>query len=537
MSLLILSFLLLFTAPTQPDIPITTPSIIERVTVYRTSALITRTAAVKLKPGKQTISIENLSQNIKQNTLNIGSNGAYKINSAELSGSYSDALFNDVSHGCASVTLEIESAVAQEITISFAYEIIGAGWNPVYEVHLDKMDEPATLVYKASVFQHSGVDWKNVQVFISPLYMDAGDSQPHLIPDFTSAVNRNVVPGSNGYTFSDDEQLFDSQNAFQGRTSGTLITTESGNPGGAFSTLIRGASSLESGEQPLFIVDGVQISFGETSTQVSQSPLAAINPDLIQSIEIIKDVATASLYGANGSNGVVIVTTKSAKTEQAKQRPQIKKERRDLIIPADTPPVIYTLGNNVEFISGNDSYTVTLNTEPIKVDYAYHSTPSASPAVLLMTNLHDSGLSYEPNSSAKIFIGNTLIREVNLSSAQVTDPYAFSLGADQNIKVSKMIDEEKTERKISDDKIKEIRTFEIEIQNTNKVTSTIHIQDQIPISVDPEVKISVRDLSKAKIDKASGLLNWKVKVKAGKTKILRVSYQIEYARNKALANN
>lgn len=109
-------------------------------------------------------------------------------------------------------------------------------------------------------------------------------------------------------------QSFD--RAIQGRAAGVDIRSNNGIPGGAVNVRIRGVGSILAGNDPLYIVDGVQInsstvSFGQTSTQTN--PLAYLNPNDIESIEILKDAAAASIYGARAGNGVVLITTKKGK--------------------------------------------------------------------------------------------------------------------------------------------------------------------------------------------------------------------------------
>lgn len=107
----------------------------------------------------------------------------------------------------------------------------------------------------------------------------------------------------------------------QGRVSGVQITSSSGEPGAAVNISIRGANSFNSGTQPLYVIDGVQIdvntgevatsSFGNTALL---NPLASINPSDIASIEILKDASATAIFGSRGANGVIIVTTKSGKS-------------------------------------------------------------------------------------------------------------------------------------------------------------------------------------------------------------------------------
>lgn len=106
----------------------------------------------------------------------------------------------------------------------------------------------------------------------------------------------------------------------QGKIAGVQVTQNSGAPGGATSIRIRGASSLNSSNEPLYVIDGVPMSgssqiggfdwMGGSNGQTTVNPLAAIAPSDIISIDVLKDASACAIYGAAGANGVVLVTTK-----------------------------------------------------------------------------------------------------------------------------------------------------------------------------------------------------------------------------------
>lgn len=103
------------------------------------------------------------------------------------------------------------------------------------------------------------------------------------------------------------------QSLLQGRAAGVTVSHTSGNPGSGFEVNIRGEGSINAGTQPLYIVDGVQVSFSGGSETTDTSPLNAIDPGDIESIEVLKDAAAAAIYGAQASNGVVIINTKEGR--------------------------------------------------------------------------------------------------------------------------------------------------------------------------------------------------------------------------------
>jgi len=113
--------------------------------------------------------------------------------------------------------------------------------------------------------------------------------------------------------------------ALQGTVPGIQVTQQTGIPGGGFVVQIRGRNSINSGNDPLYIVDGVNYPSTRISSEIGPlvgnseiSPLSMISPNDIESIEILKDADATSIYGSRGANGVVLITTKKGKIGVAK---------------------------------------------------------------------------------------------------------------------------------------------------------------------------------------------------------------------------
>lgn len=134
--------------------------------------------------------------------------------------------------------------------------------------------------------------------------------------DATGAITSLKTEDFNGGIISSPEQLI------QGRAPGVQITSSSGEPGAGINIRIRGTSSVRSGNDPLFVVDGVPLSGEDVTSGGSASglgsssarnPLNFLNPNDIASIDILKDASATAIYGSRGANGVVIITTKTGK--------------------------------------------------------------------------------------------------------------------------------------------------------------------------------------------------------------------------------
>ncbi|NJO92295.1 MAG: TonB-dependent receptor plug domain-containing protein [Chloroflexia bacterium] len=104
------------------------------------------------------------------------------------------------------------------------------------------------------------------------------------------------------------------EKALQGRVAGLQLNSMGGQLNGYTQIRIRGTSSINSGNEPLIVVDGVPITSGDWASQTSSNNiLSSIDPKDIESMTVLKDAAAASVYGSRAANGVVLITTKSGK--------------------------------------------------------------------------------------------------------------------------------------------------------------------------------------------------------------------------------
>lgn len=107
--------------------------------------------------------------------------------------------------------------------------------------------------------------------------------------------------------------------ALQGLASGVQVSANSGTPGGGIRVLVRGIRSINSSNEPLYVVDGVPVLSGTLEQEnlggEVQNLLAGLNPNDIESISVLKDASSTAIYGARGANGVVLITTKKGTTD------------------------------------------------------------------------------------------------------------------------------------------------------------------------------------------------------------------------------
>jgi TonB-linked SusC/RagA family outer membrane protein len=162
--------------------------------------------------------------------------------------------------------------------------------------------------------------------FLSILLQEQNEILDEVVVVGYGTVKKSDVTGAISSISSEDLNKTNPSSldqALQGRAAGVQVNQVSGRPGGETSIRIRGASSINAGNEPLYIIDGMPVNSDNGQSNVgaaagaSLNGLSAVNPSDIESIEILKDASATALYGARGANGVVLITTKKGGADRS----------------------------------------------------------------------------------------------------------------------------------------------------------------------------------------------------------------------------
>jgi TonB-dependent starch-binding outer membrane protein SusC len=179
----------------------------------------------------------------------------------------------------------------------------------------------STLVIAAIGFDKQEVRVSGNSVSVALRFSDARNIDEVIVVGYGTRTKRDVTSSISKVTSKDFQNLPlpSFEQALQGRASGVFINTGSGKLGQGLNIRVRGISSISANQQPFVVIDGVPVvnqSLG--SATEPDNPLATLNPDDIESIEVLKDASSAAIYGSRASNGVLLITTKGGKQGKSK---------------------------------------------------------------------------------------------------------------------------------------------------------------------------------------------------------------------------
>ncbi len=160
------------------------------------------------------------------------------------------------------------------------------------------------------------------------------------------------------------------ESALQGRVSGVKITTSEGGPGSGLKVSVRGTSSINGTNEPLYVIDGVPFqkdiataAEGGVMSSMPSDPMSGINPNDIESIEVLKDASATAIYGSRGANGVVLITTKQGKAGK-------------LVVNYDSSYGVERLSKKLDLLDQRDYFKYRLLNNPVDKIFSDKNKPN-----------------------------------------------------------------------------------------------------------------------------------------------------------------
>lgn len=189
-------------------------------------------------------------------------------------------------------------------------------------------DNNSILVYSFIGYVTREIKAGNQQVINLELVADASSLNEVVVVGYGTQQKRDITGavGSLSAKSISEVHVTNFENAIQGQIAGVQVQEPSGEPGAGTTIRVRGLGSISAGNEPLYVIDGFPVSKnvdpgvqGDVSRRTqafalpTSNPLGTINPNDIESIEVLKDASAAAIYGSRGSNGVILITTKKGK--------------------------------------------------------------------------------------------------------------------------------------------------------------------------------------------------------------------------------
>lgn len=419
----------------------------------------------------------------------------------------------------------VDAKVTTKFELELAYYVNNAGWFPSYDIRAKSINEPIELVYKANIHQNTKEEWKNIKLKLSSSDPKLGGVAPQLQPYF---LNYNLVPprysnisnqvSGRVYDSTTNEPLPGATVVIRGTTLGTIT-----DPDGKYSL-------STSGNNNEMVVSFIGF---ESQTIPVNNPV--VNVPLIPSVQKLDEVVVMG-YGIQREEessalrgrvaGVSVSPGPSVKKKSYISLPVVQTENQTSFeFDIKTP---YTI------TSDNKNITVDVETYSLDADYEYYCTPKVVKDAFLTANIVNWEKYNLLEGEANIFFENTFVGKSVLDVRYISDTLNISLGRDKNVVVKREKIKDFTTKQFFGNKKEETRAWQISVKNNKGLTVNMIIFDQIPVSTNEEIEVTIENISGAIFNKESGEVKWKFTLEPSGKKDFELRYKVKYPKDRML---
>lgn len=405
------------------------------------------------------------------------------------------------------VLLQLSAAFAGNYDFTLTYITQNAFWVPYYDIKADNIKSPLKFIYKAKISQTSGIDWKKVKLSLSTASPSQFGNAPVLKTWFLGYIDpvKTLNMG-----------LLSKQNSIQSMNAKTELGIVADKRDYKPSALrLRGDNSIAGDSRPIYIVNGIAISADD---------FGKIDPNNIESVNVLQNEQATSLYGSRASNGAIVVTLKTGLEDYVSVSESELDVTYDIDIPYDVP-------------TNGKPQIASLKETTVPASYKYYAVPKLSKDAFLLAEIANwQTLNLLPGEANIIFEG-TYIGKSFIDPASTSDTLNLTLGTDKRVVIKKEKLTDYSSIKFLGSNKLQTHTYEITVKNNKKEPISLLLKDQYPISTDKEIQVELLESSNGSINEEIGVVTWKLNIEPGQSSKVRISYSAKYPKGKTINLN
>lgn len=424
------------------------------------------------------------------------------------------------------VEVRIEAPAACKASFTLTYYVRNAGWFPSYDIRSGGLSEPVEISYKANIFQNTKEEWKNVELTLSSSNPTNGSIAPQLrtywldyglaAPRYNVNLTNNTV---SGIVFdSRREPLAGASVLVPGTTIGAITDTQ-----GRYSiTVPNGATSLQFnylGYKPR-----TQAISGSTMNVTMQEDMTAMDEVVVMGYGVSNELAGAApgirVRGTSAPKKQMAVTEESAVMDVEQTQNQLGYE--------------FEIKQPYTVASDGKSVTAEIGRFDLPAAYTYQSTPKIDKDAFLVAEATDWEKLNLLQGEANVYFENTFVGKSILDPNQTSDTLRFSMGRDRNIRIERTKENDYSSRRAIGSNQTQTTGWKFVIRNTRTEPVVLTLADQLPVSRNSAINVTAEELSGGQLDKESGIVTWKMELKSGEQRELRLRYAVKYPKGRML---
>ena len=430
------------------------------------------------------------------------------------------------------VEVRIESPAACKGVFTLTYYVRNAGWFPSYDIRSGGLSEPVEISYKANIFQNTREEWKNVALTLSSSNPTTGSIAPQLKtwwldygmapPRYNPSLTSNTVSGT---VFDEQrEPLIGASVLVPGTTVGTSTDVQ-----GRYSvTVPNGASSLQFNY--IGYKSQTRAIAGNTMNVVMQEDNAQLDEVVVTGYGSAPSAAlTGRVAGVQARNKAATRTVEMEFADFA--------EESDVMEVGQTQTQLgyeFEIRQPYTIPSDGKSVAAEIGRYRLPAVYTYRSTPKIDKDAFLVAETTDWAKLNLLEGEANVYFENTFVGKSILSPREAGDTLRFSMGRDRGIRIERTKESDYSARRTVGSNQTQTMGWKLTVRNTRTEPVVLMLTDQLPVSRNSSITVTEEELSGGTLDKETGTVTWRLELKPGEQRELKLRYAVKYPKGRSL---
>lgn len=430
------------------------------------------------------------------------------------------------------VEVRIESPAACKGVFTLTYYVRNAGWFPSYDIRSGGLSEPVEISYKANIFQNTREEWKNVDLTLSSSNPTTGSIAPQLKtwwldygmapPRYNPSLTSNTVSGT---VFDEQrEPLIGASVLVPGTTVGTSTDVQ-----GRYSvTVPNGASSLQ------FNYIGYK---SQTRAIAGSTMNVVMQEDNAQLDEVVVTGYGSAPSAALTGRVAGVQTRNKAATRTVEMEFADFAEESDVMEVGQTQTQLgyeFEIRQPYTIPSDGKSVAAEIGRYRLPAVYTYRSTPKIDKDAFLVAETTDWAKLNLLEGEANVYFENTFVGKSILSPREAGDTLRFSMGRDRGIRIERTKESDYSARRAVGSNQTQTMGWKLTVRNTRTEPVVLMLTDQLPVSRNSSITVTEEELSGGTLDKETGTVTWRLELKPGEQRELKLRYAVKYPKGRSL---
>ena len=433
------------------------------------------------------------------------------------------------------IDVKVDAKQAGRADFDITYYVMNAGWFPSYDIRSNSINEPLQLSYKANIYQNTKEEWKNVPVTLS-----------------SSNPNRsNVAPQLKTYwlDYGLSAPAYNTENDGSNVVSGKIVAAGDGDPLIGASVIVKGTnlgtvSDIDGNYSIVLPQNSRRLTFsyvGYVSQTHTVEPGSTLNIRMKEDQASLQEVVVVG-YGIskNGrrskSKGEVL---KAKETVPAMAGVAVEEEMNESeVVSVNQQQAQFGYEFDIKQLltlpDGGKTTTTEIARHQLPASYEYRGIPKIDKESFLVADATDWQKLNLMEGEANVYFDNSFVGKSILDPNVSSDTLHFSMGRDQSIRVQRIKVGESSTRRFFGSNQEQTMKWRITVKNNRQESVNITVFDQVPISRNTSIEVSMEELSDGQFDKQTGIIKWPLQLQPGEQRDLILQYKVKYPKNRRL---